>query len=93
MTGPSPDVLDVHLVHRVHAGLTIEADLRLGREIGVVFGASGAGKTSLLRLIAGLTRPDSGHIRLDFGETLFDSSPAGSIAGCRDRRIAHDLPG
>jgi molybdate transport system ATP-binding protein len=85
VSGPSADVLEVRLVHRVHAGLTIEADVRLGREVGVVFGPSGAGKTTLLRLIAGLARPGSGHIRLD-GEALFDSSRR-IDRRLRDRRV------
>ena len=38
----------------------------------VVVGPSGAGKSLLLKAIAGLMRPDSGHIRLD-GQTLFDA--------------------
>lgn len=37
-----------------------------------LFGPSGAGKTSIIGMIAGLTRPDRGRIVLD-GETLFDS--------------------
>lgn len=37
-----------------------------------IFGRSGSGKSSLLRAIAGLDRPDAGVIELD-GETLFDS--------------------
>ena len=36
-----------------------------------VFGPSGAGKTTLINLIAGLERPDSGSISLN-GRTLFD---------------------
>lgn len=36
-------------------------------------GPSGAGKTSVLDMIAGLLRPDSGHIRIA-GETLFDAA-------------------
>lgn len=36
-----------------------------------IFGHSGAGKSMLLRCIAGLTKPDTGHIALD-GEILFD---------------------
>ena len=38
----------------------------------VVVGPSGAGKSLLLKAIAGLMRPDSGHVRLD-GQTLFDA--------------------
>jgi molybdate transport system ATP-binding protein len=36
-----------------------------------LFGASGAGKTSVINMIAGLTRPDRGRIALD-GDVLFD---------------------
>jgi molybdate transport system ATP-binding protein len=40
-----------------------------------VYGPSGAGKSLLLKAIAGLHRPDAGHIRLD-GRSLFDSRRA-----------------
>ncbi|MGZ5905579.1 MAG: molybdenum ABC transporter ATP-binding protein [Reyranella sp.] len=43
-----------------------------GRVTGL-FGASGAGKTSLVNMIAGLLRPDRGVIAID-GETLDDSA-------------------
>lgn len=78
MSGPAG--LDVRAVRRIHGGLALDVALRLGAECGVVFGPSGAGKTSLLRLIAGLDRPDSGHVRLD-GRPLFDA----------DRRIDRPL--
>src|SRR5215469_12906958 len=42
-----------------------------GRVTGL-FGASGAGKTSLVNMIAGLLRPDRGTIAID-GETLDDT--------------------
>ena len=37
-----------------------------------ILGASGCGKSMTLKCIAGIERPDSGHIELD-GVTLFDS--------------------
>jgi molybdate transport system ATP-binding protein len=43
-----------------------------GRVTGL-FGASGAGKTSLINMIAGLLRPDRGSIAID-GETLDDTA-------------------
>ena len=39
----------------------------------VLFGPSGVGKTSTLNMIAGLLRPDWGHVRVE-GETLFDAT-------------------
>ncbi|PVX30490.1 ATP-binding cassette domain-containing protein [Sphingomonas pokkalii] len=43
-----------------------------GAGVTVLFGPSGAGKTSVLNMVAGLLRPDAGHIGVD-GCTLFDS--------------------
>lgn len=53
--------------------LLIEAELAIekGEVIGL-YGPSGGGKTSLLRMICGLDRPDSGCISLD-DECWFDS--------------------
>ncbi|HLG89594.1 MAG TPA: molybdenum ABC transporter ATP-binding protein [Alphaproteobacteria bacterium] len=42
-----------------------------GRIVGL-FGPSGSGKSTILRLIAGLLRPDSGHIAVA-GHVVFDS--------------------
>jgi molybdate transport system ATP-binding protein len=55
------------------ARLWIEVALKFGEECAILFGASGAGKTSILRLIAGLERPLSGRIRLG-DEILFDAT-------------------
>jgi molybdate transport system ATP-binding protein len=43
------------------------------RRITVLLGASGSGKTTLLRCVAGLERPQSGHIRFG-GVTWFDAA-------------------
>jgi molybdate transport system ATP-binding protein len=57
-----------------------------GRVTGL-FGASGAGKTSLVNMIAGLLRPDRGIIVID-GETL-DDTAAGSHVPVHRRRIGY----
>jgi len=52
-----------------------------------LFGASGAGKTSLVNMIAGLLRPDRGTIAID-GETL-DDVAAGIHVPAYRRRIGY----
>lgn len=63
----------------------LDVKLELGREIGVVFGPSGAGKSQTLRMLAGLSKPDEGYIRLN-GRTLADASKKISVPP-KDRRI------
>jgi len=78
--------LEVDLAWRPpHSHLSIDVSLRLGRECGILFGASGVGKSSILRLIAGLERPRSGRVRLG-DQMLFDSA-AGIDRPLRRRRI------
>jgi molybdate transport system ATP-binding protein len=57
-----------------------------GRVTGL-FGASGAGKTSLINIIAGLLRPDRGTIALD-GDVLDDTAAGVHIPAYR-RRIGY----
>jgi molybdate transport system ATP-binding protein len=53
--------------------LTLRVDCALSVPWTVLFGPSGAGKTSLLRVLGGLTRPRQGRVVLH-GRTLADSS-------------------
>ena len=53
--------------------LTLHVDCALWAPWTVLFGPSGAGKTSLLRVLGGLTRPHRGRVVLH-GRTLADSS-------------------
>ncbi|CCQ35347.1 ABC-type transport system ATP-binding protein (probable substrate sulfate/thiosulfate/molybdate) [Natronomonas moolapensis 8.8.11] len=54
-------------------------DLTVDEEVLAVLGPSGSGKTTLLSLVAGITGPDSGSIRLD-GRELVGLAP-------EDRRV------
>ena len=53
--------------------------------ITILFGASGSGKTSTIKSIAGILQPDSGHISVD-GRMLFDSQ-RGINVRIRERRV------
>jgi ABC-type sulfate/molybdate transport systems ATPase subunit len=50
----------------------LQVECRLGADWTVIYGPSGAGKSTLQRLLAGLDRPDHGHITLD-GSPLTDT--------------------
>jgi molybdate transport system ATP-binding protein len=51
--------LRIAIARRLHA-LELQVHLEAGEEILVLFGPSGAGKTSTLNAVAGLLAPDSG---------------------------------
>lgn len=51
---------------------TITTRFSVGSGLTALFGPSGVGKTSILNAVAGLVRPERGHIRVS-GEALFDS--------------------
>jgi molybdate transport system ATP-binding protein len=53
--------------------ITCSLDLPEKGSVTVLFGPSGAGKTTVLRCVAGLERPDRGAIRFG-GETWFDAA-------------------
>ncbi len=55
------------------ADFVLEVNVQLSSQVTAIFGASGAGKTSLLDLIAGLRRPASALIQLD-GRALTDTA-------------------
>jgi len=61
------------------AHFTLEADLEMRQRVTAVYGPSGAGKTSLLDLIAGLRAPRSAFIQLD-GDVLTDTAENFSVA-------------
>jgi molybdate transport system ATP-binding protein len=78
--------------------LAIDVEKRLGEfalavrfetagGVTALFGASGAGKTTLVNMIAGLIAPDRGRIRLD-DTVLFDSAARIDVSAHR-RRIGY----
>ncbi|MEE4361974.1 MAG: molybdenum ABC transporter ATP-binding protein [Pseudomonadales bacterium] len=72
-----------------HRRGTFTLDLRTelnGHGVTAIFGPSGSGKTTLLHAVAGLLRPDQGHVRFE-ERVLFDAG-TGTWVPARARRFA-----
>lgn len=65
----------------------LEAEIDLYHPRTAIFGPSGAGKTSLLEVIAGLRKPESAQIRLD--DQLFEDTGRRYSLPIQDRRIGY----
>jgi molybdate transport system ATP-binding protein len=70
-------MIQVSLKKKLNAAqgkMHLDVDVEIGTgEIVALYGASGAGKTSILRMLSGLTLPDNGLISVE-GQTWFDTS-------------------
>ncbi|KGB58308.1 ABC transporter [Sphingopyxis sp. LC363] len=72
MAKGSAVAIDIDISRRL-GDRVIAARFTAGPGLTALFGPSGAGKTSILGMVAGLLRPDRGHIRIG-DRTLFDSA-------------------
>ncbi|WP_075289483.1 molybdenum ABC transporter ATP-binding protein [Pararhizobium arenae] len=72
--------------HRLGA-FSLEASFTSERVVTALFGRSGSGKTSLLRIIAGLTAPHEGKVSLD-GDVLVDTVQRRFVP-CHRRRFGY----
>jgi molybdate transport system ATP-binding protein len=79
--------LRLHHIRLALASFALEADVAFDRPITGIFGPSGAGKTSLLDLIAGLRRPVAGTVRIE-DDLLFDAEARLNVPP-RVRRIGY----
>jgi molybdate transport system ATP-binding protein len=84
-------MLDVRVKKQLGSGRNIapaiDVTMSVSQGITVLFGSSGAGKTSILRAIAGIITPDEGRIALD--ETVFFDSTAGIDLPMQRRKIGY----
>ncbi|WP_295641537.1 ATP-binding cassette domain-containing protein [uncultured Methylibium sp.] len=83
-------IWDVDLQRRFeHAKRRFDLRLSFASDVPrlVIYGPSGAGKSQTLKCIAGLTRPDAGHVRLN-GQALFDAAARVDVPA-RDRQLAY----
>jgi len=83
-------LLDIDIAKTLTSGkrtFQLQLGFRTSSQRLVILGPSGSGKSLLLKTIAGLTRPDRGHIRLD-GTTLFDAAAKVNLAP-QQRKMAY----
>jgi molybdate transport system ATP-binding protein len=71
-------VLDI-AVRKAMGAFNLDATFTAPDGITALFGRSGAGKTTVINMVAGLVRPDSGHVRIG-GQTLFDATTGAHLA-------------
>ncbi len=71
-------------IRRRQGDFQVDVTLQSGPGVTALFGRSGSGKSSVINMVAGLARPDDGHIRVD-GKVLFDSGAGIDIAPERRR--------
>ncbi len=80
------DTLDLDIALPLRS-FRLELAAAVGRETFALVGPSGAGKTSALRTVAGLARPERGRIALG-GRVLFDAA-AGIDRPPEERRVGY----
>ena len=86
MTTAAP-VLEVAIRKTLSVEFTLDVAFHVPTGITMLFGPSGAGKTTVLDSIAGLVRPDAGRITVG-GEVLFDGA-AGTCKPASVRNIGY----
>src|ERR1039457_6441003 len=87
---PSGPLLDARLRQRFAAParvFVLEAEFRAAPGFTILFGPSGAGKTTVLDCVAGLAKPDSGRITIG-DRSLFDGAQGTDLAVAK-RRVGY----
>ncbi len=77
--------LNFQCAHRFAGGFAIDAAFETDAQVTALVGPSGAGKTSVLYMIAGLLAPDSGVIR--FGGEVWLDTRRDVCATAQSRRV------
>lgn len=80
-------MLFANIKKRLSPDFAVDVDLTVPDGITILFGASGSGKTTILRCLSGLIQPDAGRITV-FEQVLFDSATGVNLPVQR-RRVGY----
>lgn len=72
-------LLEFQCRHSLPSGFHLDIAFEMERRFTTLFGPSGAGKTTILSIIAGFVSPEDGHVRLG-DRTLLDASRGVSVS-------------
>lgn len=72
-------------VQKQQGDFALDLDVSAGEGVTALFGRSGAGKSTVIKVVAGLVTPDNGHIQLG-DQVLFDAA-GGTNLPVHKRRI------
>lgn len=85
MPSPESNLLSFQCRHRYPGGFELDMTLAMSQRFTALFGPSGSGKTSVLSMIAGFVRPQSGRIVL--GQRVLLDTAAGVCLPPERRRV------
>lgn len=74
-------------IRKRQGAFTLDARFHAGPGLTALFGPSGSGKTSIIQILSGLVRPDSG--RVSFGDTVWTDTERGIHVPAHRRRIGY----
>jgi ABC-2 type transport system ATP-binding protein len=84
ITGVNMKVLQLDNITKSFEGLRVLKGLDLEIELGSIYGfigRNGSGKTTTMKMIVGLLKPDSGHIFINGAKVHFGQTPTNRMIG------------
>lgn len=81
-------MIEIDVTLRRSTGFTLSANIHIpGTGITAIFGRSGSGKTTIIQMVAGTLKPDTGHITV--GDEIFVDTARGIDLPIEKRHVGY----